>query len=822
MRADPLLRCVRSRALCATAVALVVTALRAQEEATTAWLRPPDTIARLVEAPPPPDTSLSPQRGWLVLTTREVMPGIEVVARPHLKLGGLRIDPETRGPQLGAKVMAIVLRSLATGTEHAVPVPAGHWTGPIWSPDDRAFALLHATAGGSELWVADPATSPPKRIDGVKVNTVLGGVSWLSDVAFLENPSKRLLVNLVVGEDAPARPRAPSGPQVQSTTKGQKAQVRTYQDLLQDAHDEALFEFYTTTQLAVVDATGGALSQGSPVKRIGAPAMWSRAEASPDGTLLLVSRIERPFSYVVPQSSFPRTTDVLDQEGKVVRTIVKSPLQDAVPIGGVATGPRNVDWLPLQLHTLSWTEALDDGDPKKDVPHRDRVMLLADPAGEPRQWFLLQHRAGGIGHASDGQTAIVTEFDRATRRQRVQQFDSTDPSRPGKVLYERSMQDAYGDPGRPVSERHANGQVALRMRDGKLFLAGEGASKDGNRPFVDEWALATGEKRRLFQAAEKRHETFAGFLDDAGQRALVRSESPTEPPSLVVVDLAKNERRTLVQFPDPAAEFTKNIEKRLVRYEREDGVPLSGTLYLPPGRAKDGKLPCLVWAYPLEYTQASDAGQVRATPYRYLRLAGPSHLFLLLHGYAVFDDAAMPIVGPVKTANDTFVLQVQQNARAAVKALVAEGIDEKRIAVAGHSYGAFMTANLLAHTNLFAAGIARSGAYNRTLTPFGFQNEERTFWEAPDVYQAMSPFSHADKIDEPLLLIHGADDNNPGTFPIQSQRLFVAIKGHGGNARLCMLPHESHGYRARENVLHCLAEMCAWLDRHTKASTSGG
>ncbi|HZN39841.1 MAG TPA: prolyl oligopeptidase family serine peptidase, partial [Planctomycetota bacterium] len=391
---------------------------------------------------------------------------------------------------------------------------------------------------------------------------------------------------------------------------------------------------------------------------------------------------------------------------------------------------------------------------------------------------------------------------------------------PGVVLYERSTQDDYGDPGRPVTERLQDGRSLLRMREGRVFLTGAGASEKGSRPFVDAWNLGDNTKERLFRAAEGHHETFVGFLDDAGRRMLVRSESPAEPPSLVVVECSSDARKPLLAFPDPAAEFIRGIEKRLLRYQREDGVPLSGTLYLPQGHKPGMKHPVLLWAYPLEYTDASDAGQVRAAPNRYLRLSGASHLFLLLHGYAVFDDAAMPIVGPVKTANDTFVQQVQMNARAAVKVLEEQGcVDTKRIAVSGHSYGAFMTANLLAHTDLFATGIARSGAYNRTLTPFGFQNEERTFWEAPEVYQAMSPFSHADKINEPILLIHGADDNNPGTFPMQSQRLFVAIKGHAGNARLCMLPHEAHGYRARESVLHCLAEMCAWLDEHC---TGGG
>jgi dipeptidyl aminopeptidase/acylaminoacyl peptidase len=791
---------------------LLATAIAAQDAPAppSGWMRPPDAIARLIETPGAPDASLSPQRRWLVLTTREPLPALETVARPHLKLAGLRVDPKSHGPQLGTRVVGITLRSVADGAERPLAIPPGHWSGPMWSADDRAFALLRAADGGAELWLADPATSAPVRVDGVAVNNVLRvGVQWLPD-------QRRLLAALVTGAEAPARPAVPAGPQVQNTVKGEKAQVRTYQDLLQDAHDEALFEHYGSSQLAIVDAATRA------VTKVGAPALYDRVEPSPDGSLLLVERVERPFSYVVPLQQFARAVEVCDLDGKVLRVVARSGLRDAVPIGGVPTGPRGVDWIPVLPHALAWTEALDGGDPKAQVPHRDVVVRLVEPGGDPQPWYKTQHRASGGQYGSDGAFVLAAEMDRKERRARVWQFDAKDAARPGVQLYERSTQDAYGDPGRPISERLPDGRSLLRMRDGALFLAGDGASPQGNRPFVDRWEPATGKKERLFHAEPGRHESFVGFLDDAEQKLLIRSESPTEAPALVVVERATGKRTTLLTFPDRTAELTKGITKRLVKYDREDGVPLSGTLYLPPGHRDGDKLPCLVWAYPLEYSQASDAGQVRASPNRYLRIGGSSHLALLLAGYAVFDDAAMPIVGPQRTANDTFVEQIQKNARAAVKALDATGVvDVKRLAVSGHSYGAFMTANLLAHTDLFACGIARSGAYNRTLTPFGFQSEERTFWEAPQIYHAMSPFAHAHRIGEPLLLIHGADDNNAGTFPMQSQRLFVALKGHGATARLCMLPNESHGYAARENVLHCLAEMCAWLDRYCKGAARG-
>ena len=774
------------------------------QQPTAVWSRPPEGIARLVEAPAAPAAALSPQRSWLVLTTHEPLPSLEVVARPHHKLAGLRVDPRSHGQQLGTKTMAMTLVPLAGGADRTVDVPLpGDWSGPIWSADDRAFVLLRHVDGGAELWIADPAISTPRRIDGVRVNTVLGGgVQWLPN-------QQQLLVTAVVPGQPPERPAVPSGPQVQEATPGLQAPVRTFQDLLQDAHDEALLEYYGQSQLTVVDAATGKL------RRLGVPALFDRVEASPDGSMLLAERVERPFSFVIGLQAFPRVIEVLDLEGRTLRTLARAPLQDAVPIGGVATGPRGIDWAPVLPHTLVWTEALDGGDPRRNAEFRDQVMRLAEPTGQVQPWFRSAQRASGLQWGSDGQLVLATEFDRKARRQRVVRYDAIDISKPGVQLYERSTQDAYGDPGRPIIERTTDGRAVLRMAGSDLFLAGDGASPDGNRAFVDRWNLEDGKKERLFHAAQGKHETLVGCLDAGVLRLLLRSESPTEPPSLVVLDRQTNTRTTLRAFPDPAFEAVRTVQKRLLKYERADGVPLSGTLYLPPGHRDGDRAPCLVWAYPLEYSQASDAGQVRATPNRYLRLAGSSHLFLLLAGYAVFDDAAMPIVGPQRSANDTFVLQLQQNAQAAVDALGKTGcIDTSRLAVAGHSYGAFMTANVLAHTDLFACGIARSGAYNRTLTPFGFQNEDRTYWEAPEIYQAMSPFANAQRINEPILLIHGSDDNNPGTFPIQSQRMFAALKGHGATARLCMLPHESHGYRGRENVQQCLAEMCAWLDRH--------
>jgi len=791
----------RSRPLLASLTLSLAFSAAAQQPA--GWREPGATITSLVTAPPQPSASLSPQGGMLVLRTREALPDLGVIARPHLKLAGMRIDGETWGRQLSTRTTSLTIQELPGGAPHEVALETDHWSAPIWTADERAFALVREREGGAELYVCDPWNAPPRKVAGVRLNQVLGSaVQWLPD-------QRRLLVKTVVAGARPERPRVPAGPIVQQTVRNQNAQVRTYQDLLQDSHDEDLLEHYGRSQLAVVD--------GAQVQKLGAPRMYSSARPSPDGTLLLTSVIERPFSFVVPMSRFPRSTQVLDMSGEVVREVSRNRLMDAIPIGGVQRGPRSVSWVATAQHALYWYEAQDDGDPNKQVPHRDFVFLLAEHAGTPRLWFKSELRAAGVEFGGDGQLVLTRESDRKTRTERVWRRDLTRPSASGELLYERSTQDAYKDPGRPMYERTLDGRRVLRQRDGKLLLSGRGASPDGNRPFVVRWDVASGDKEELFRSGLERYETVLGMVRGSEDQLLLRSESPSAPPELLYLDRATGRRKVLRRETDPAADFTSRIEKRLVRYQREDGVPMSGTLYLPPSYQEGDKLPCLLWAYPREYTKASDAGQVRATPNRYLRMRGSSHLFMLLRGYAVFDNASMPIVGPRRSANDTFVEQVRMNARAAIKALGGEGcVDVDKVAVAGHSYGAFMTANLLAHSGLFCCGIARSGAYNRSLTPFGFQNEERTFWEAPEIYFAMSPFMHAQKINEPILLIHGKDDNNSGTFPIQSKRLYGALKGHGATARLCFLPFESHGYRGRQSVLHCLAEMADWLDQHCR------
>jgi dipeptidyl aminopeptidase/acylaminoacyl peptidase len=662
-----------------------------------------------------------------------------------------------------------------------------------------------------ELWVVDVATAKARRLVGAQVSAPGGdGFRWLPG-------SSGLIVRLVpAGRGAPpASVNVPTGPIVQESI-GRTAPVRTYQDLLRNASDEALFAYYFTTQLATVDLKGGV------PRAVGAPGIVLSYSASPDGRYLLRSSVKRPFSYVVPAGLFPTEVVVTDLNGKAVHKVADLPLRDDIPpqFDAVPTGPRSVAWRSDRPATLAWVEAQDGGDIKREAAVRDRVFLLDAPfdAG-PRALIDLKERYAGI-HWGREDFAIVTSRWFNTRHEA--RF-AVDPSKPGqgRLLLERNYQDQYGDPGTPVPKLTPQGRVVLHFTpDGAgIFMSGEGATREGEFPFLSRLDLQTGRSHVLWRAEMPYYEFPFWLTDDAGERMLTTRESRTEPPNFFVRDRAKNVTRQLTSFPDRAPQFA-GVTQRLLTYKRADGVELSATLYLPAGYdpKRDGRLPVVMWAYPTEYTDAKVAAQVVDTQNRFVRPGGSSHLFLLTQGYAVLDDPKMPIVGEKGVEpNDTYVEQLVASAQAAVDAVVDIGVgDRDRIAVGGHSYGAFMTANLLAHTDLFRAGIARSGAYNRTLTPFGFQAEQRTYWEATDTYTKMSPFTHANKIKEPILLIHGEMDDNSGTYPIQSERLYAALKGHGATVRYVVLPLEAHGYRARESVMHSVWEMVRWMDAYVK------
>jgi dipeptidyl aminopeptidase/acylaminoacyl peptidase len=820
---------------------------RAEPAVGHGYQQAPQPIHDLLNAAPTPLVLVSPKTDQLLIVDRLPNPPITDLAQPMLRLAGLRINPATNGRHHPQRFVGLSLVDVATGKMRKVAgLPRNPYLSvPEWSPDGKQFAFTNTTAEGIELWLGNAATASANPVGGAKINAVLGDpFQWMPD-------SQSLLVQTIPIKrgNPPAELKVPDGPIIQESD-GKKAPVRTYEDLLQDRHDEDLFEYYATSQLTLLHpphtAHVGPIHAGIEFggSSVGKPAIFARVEPSPDGQHFLVSRIHRPFSYILPESDFPREVEIWDRSGKLEYKLASVPLGDHVPTEGVITGPRDSEWVSTQPATLVWAEALDGGDPKTKAPFRDRLLILSAPfKDQPQELAKLEQRftpgfggPGGFGGRTgiewaENGTGLVRDYDRDRRWTRTFLVDSGHPGQSPKLIWERSIRDRYKDPGTPLMRTLANGKHVMRQQGDSVFLVGAGASPKGEFPFLDRYNLATGKSERLFQSGDKTFEGVVSLASDDGSSFITRFESPADPPNYFLRSAGSADKKALTSFPDPAPQL-HGVTKQLVTYKRADGVQLSFTLYLPASYKQGERLPTIVWAYPLEFNDAGTAGQVSGSPYHFTTISGISHLFLVTQGYAVLDNATMPVVGDPETMNNTYVEQIVASAKAAIDKAAEMGVtDPNRVGVGGHSYGAFMTANLLAHSDLFRAGVARSGAYNRTLTPFGFQSERRTIWEAPEMYIKVSPFMQADKIKRPILLIHGMADDNSGTFPIQSERMYQAIKGNGGIVRYVQLPYEAHGYLARESTEHTLWEMVNWFDKWvksapaettTKTASSGG
>jgi dipeptidyl aminopeptidase/acylaminoacyl peptidase len=788
---------------------------------------PPAALQDIVDAARAPALSLSPRRDIVAVVQTPPLPGIAEVAQPELKLAGLRINPRTCASSRFSFGADLAFLEVDTRKERRIRgLPRGLRVSDLsWSPDQRHLAFTHVALNGEraavELWVVDIAECKARKLSPQPLSAVLTrGFNWLPD-------SSGLLVHwrpAGIGK-APVSSGIPSGPIEQdSTSDGHVRQLRTYQDLLKNEDDARLFEYYISVQMAIVDLHG-------KTRLVGAPGQFSRTSLSPSGEYILTQSVTRPYSYIVPASSFGERVEVRDLHGDVVHTVANLPLEEGLPPGNdaVSDGVRHVSWRADAPASLAWAEAQDGGDPAREVVDgiRDLVMLQAAPFREPPKVLArLTMRYAGIAWGRDD-VALINERWHKTRLYKQWMIEPAHLSTPPELIHSGSYEDRYSSPGSPVMRADVNGFPRLLLGPGTtVLLDGAGATPDGDRPFIDRLSLTTRHKERLFQSAAPHFENVAAVLNDDGTLLLTTRESPTERPNYYLRDLTKPEGEqltALTQYPHPTPQL-KDVVKEQIRYPREDGVELTATLMLPPGyeAARDGPLPMLMWAYPQEFKSAGAASQTTGSPYRFNAVSYWGPAAFLAMGYAVLDNPSFPIVGSGdEEPNDTYLPQLVASAEAAVEEVVRRGVaDRHRIAIGGHSYGAFMTGNLLAHTRLFRAGIARSGAYNRTLTPFGFQSEERPYWQAPGVYQAMSPFNNADKIKDAMLLIHGAEDSNSGTFPLQSERMFQAIKGLGGTARLVMLPNESHAYRARESIMQMLYETNAWLEKYVKNATA--
>ncbi|MDN3204000.1 S9 family peptidase [Algoriphagus sediminis] len=781
-------------------------------QAQTSYQTPPKSIVDLVDTPPTPSVSFTSDGEWMMILSRPGYAGIEDLSSPELRIAGTRINPQTSGSSRQGYFNNITFKKTRSGEEVEVKgLPEfPKLSGFSLSQDEKYLAFTQTYANGISLWVADLNSFEAKQITDPILNGVLGtDLIWLPDntIVFRAiNPNRG---------DYPQKPAAPSGPTIQETD-GAAAATRTYQDLLKNTYDEALFAYFMDSQLMKADLSGS-------VKPIGKAGMIRSLSSSPDGEYLLIRTIEKPFSYLVPASRFPYRVEILSSsDGSLVKTLAEIPLDEVRPKGFDATveGPRSVNWRADKPATLYWAEAQDGGDPQMEVDERDVIYTLEAPFnGEKNKIASTKLRYSYIDW-SDDNLAILNERWWSSRQEIRSVINPSNPKEGQRVIIDRLYSDIYNDPGSPISIENEFGRSVL-LRDGdKIYMTSEGGSPEGSMPFLSSFDLNTGEQEILWRSQAPYYERITKVLDLKGGEFISLKEGTETQPNYWLVNTRKRMApRQITDFPDPY-ESIKGVQKELVTYKRKDGLDLSAVIYTPEGYdpETDGPLPVLMWAYPREYKSAEVASQVRGSKYRFTRLSWGSPIYWVTRGYAVMDRTEMPIVGEGDIEpNDLFVDQLVANAEAAIDYVVERGIgDRDRIGVGGHSYGAFMTANLLSHSDLFAAGIARSGAYNRTLTPFGFQREERTFWEAPEVYFTMSPFMHAHKVKEPILLIHGEADNNSGTFPIQSERYYAALKGNGGTARLVFLPNESHGYASRESILHTLWEMDTWLEKYVK------
>ncbi|AMO93061.1 prolyl oligopeptidase family protein [Collimonas fungivorans] len=799
---------------------------------TSGYNQPPKAILDVMRAPSPPVPVVSPTRDRMLLVSWQDYPSIARVAAPFLRLAGVRVETGNHskhdtpgGYGITPCARSFDLVHIADGAQtqqtHIV-LPADACPGrPLWSADGKRFAFENVTKDAVELWIGDASSGVVRRVPGARLNPMLEDqMQWMPD-------QKTLLVKLVPPRmgPPPAEPTIPDGPSIQESNGG-KGQSSTYEnrDTLNNKHDEDLFDYYAASQLALVDAAG------ATVTPVGTPGRYESLGPAPDGRHLLVTSIRKPYSYVTTFDRFPQEVEVWDlakRQNIAMQHIASLPLADRVPIGGVPLGPRDFTWRATEPATLVWAEALDGGDWKTKVPARDKLMLQKAPfTSAALEITRTEQRYMGISWTEQPGLALLHEYDRNRHWRRSFLVNVDDPQQPQRLLWDLSTDEKYANPGVPVKRQLPNGAWVLRQEGDAIFLSGVGSSPDGDRPFLDKLDLKTLKSERLFRSDKTSYEQFLGFAGADAHTFLTWRQSVIDPPNAFLrtlgapVDAAAGEAAfasdsaAVTRIPDPTP-VVREIKKRLVKYKRADGLDLSFTLYTPPGYKEGTRVPTILYAYPLDYADASKAGQTTGSQETFTRLR--QYRLLLLAGYAIIDNAAFPIVGDPKKAYDTYMEQLVADAKAAVDESVRLGVaDPDRIGVTGHSHGALMTANLLAHSDLFRAGVATSGSYNKTLTPFGFQNEQRSVWEAQDVYLKVSPFFFADKMKTPILIVHGADDANPGTTPLQASKLYEAIRGNGGTTRLVLLPHEPHWYAAMESNEQLVYEMLRWFDSYVK------
>jgi dipeptidyl aminopeptidase/acylaminoacyl peptidase len=779
------------------------------------WKSPEDDILQVMHAPQLPITSISPSRTHILLSDPILYPDLSELGGPMLKLAGTRVNPRNNyyhGRHGGTNPRILTIKD---GDLKELNLPEdSEVLGTIWAADGERFALMVGFEDRVELWMGDVSGKVEKVPDMILNPLMDQAVKWFPD-------QERLIVRRIHNRGpAPEKSAIPKGPKILEDAGATARSTYEARNLLETAYDDELFSYYTQCELVVYNTKNG------KTEVLGPAATYTTASPSPDGKYILIERLKKPWSHEVAWWRFAKDIEVWDTKGELVKTIAQHPVADQVPTQGVPEGPRSVAWQPTANHALFWTEALDGGDPMAQVEHRDKLMRWVGPfENEPEQVFVAEHRILGSVWAETEGTLLIYERERMKRRRYIWLLDMNEGT--SRQWFEMDENDRYNNPGSPIYTQLENGRYAIKVEDGAMYFRGSGGTPEGDRPFVDRRNIETGETERLFRCAKEKYESFVGFGEEPNS-FIMRSESSAEVPNYYLAKFGATieaepgeatriiETTPITNFEDPSPEL-RQIEKRIVRYKRDDGVDLSFELLLPPGYQEGERLPTVVYAYPLEYSSAAIAGQVRGSSNRFMRIWGASHKYFLMRGYAVLDNTAMPMIGDPEKVYDTFVPQLVADAEAAVAKAIEIGVaDPDRIGVIGHSHGGLMVANLLAHTDLFCAGIARSGSYNKTNQPFGFQGERRSLFEATESYIKCSPTFFADKVNEPILIIHGAEDSNPGTLTFQSEVFYEAVRGSGGTARLVLLPFEDHGYRAKESIEHVLWEQFNWFDTYVK------
>jgi len=779
------------------------------------WKSPDEDILKIVNAPQLPRTSISPTKTHMMLSDPIIYPSLSELGGPMLKLAGTRVNPKNNyyhGRHGGTNPRILTIKD---GSTVSLNIPdKAEVLSSSWTKDGQRFALAVGFEDRVELWMGD-INGNVEKVPNMILNPLMDqAMKWFPD-------QEKLLVRRIPNRGpAPEKSNMPKGPKILEDAGATARSTYEARNLLKTAFDEELFSYYTQSELVVYNTK----TKTSEVIGPAASYMW--AGVSPDGNYLLVERLKAPWSREVAWWRFANDIEVWNIKGEMVKTIYNHPVANEVPVQGVITGPRGVNWQPTEPHTLFWREALDGGNPVAKADYRDRLMRWDAPFnGEPEEVYKAEHRIQAAMWGETDGMLMVYQRERMKRRRYVWLLDVNKGT--SNLWFDLDEDDRYNNPGSPLFTQLENGQYAIKVEDGAIYFRGSGGTKDGDRPFLDKRNIKTGKVERLFRSPKDKYEYFVGFAENS-KNFIMSSESPTTVPNFHLATLGKKikaedgeavrvlKKRAITEFKDPSPEL-RQIENQIVKYKRDDGVELSFQLLLPPGYKKGTRVPTVVYAYPLEYSGAQTAGQVRGSSNRFMRIWGASHKYFLLRGYAVLDNTAMPMIGDPETVYDTFVPQLVADAEAAVNKAVEMGIaDPDRIGVIGHSHGGLMVANLLAHTDLFAAGIARSGSYNKTNQPFGFQGERRSLFEATESYINCSPTFFADKVNEPILIIHGDDDSNPGTLTFQSEVFYEAVRGSGGTARMVLLPFEDHGYRAQESIEHVLWEQMNWFDKYVK------